>query len=343
MPDESSDDFYLSDISSKDKLWDVHRSNASVVSLLYAESNYQRYSDRIKKCSETLGFAFEAQDGGELKIRLRQARFCRVRHCPVCQWRRVLMWRARFFQAVPKIMDDYPSRRWIFLTLTVRNCPIAELKATLGQMNKAWERLSKRKQFPGIGFVRSVEVTRAWDCYDGLKYLGRHGKTWIVKWEEATHRKLRLEPTDEAHPHFHCLLFVSSSYFSGQNYISQEGWTELWKQCLRADYSPNVNVKAVKRAYGKVNTVSHAILETLKYTVKENDLMSDGTWLLELTRQLHKTRAVSVGGILKQYISEEEPEDLIHTEEEDTSESKSDVDIWFGWREMVNRYVKTER
>jgi plasmid rolling circle replication initiator protein Rep len=310
LPDES-DDFYLSDISPQDKPWDVHRSNAQAVSLLYAESNYQRYADRIKQCSEILGFAFEAQDSGELKIRLRQARFCRVRHCPVCQWRRAMMWRARFFQAVPKIMNDYPLERWIFLTLTVKNCPVDELKVTLGQMNKAWERLSKRKQFPALGFIKSMEVTRSVD--------------------------------GEAHPHFHCLMLVSRSYFSGAKYISQELWTELWQKSLRVDYTPIVNVKSVKPQFGKIYTISHALLETLKYTVKESDLMHDATWLQQLTKQLHKTRAVSVGGIFKQYISEEEPEDLIHLDDEGNVEPDSAVDIWFGWREMVQRYAKAER
>lgn len=309
MSDES-DCFYLSDISPQDKPWELHRSNASTVQLLYTGSDFQRYADRIEQCSKILGFAFEAQDSGELKIRLRQAKFCRVRHCPVCQWRRSLMWRARFFQAVPKIMNDYPAGRWLFLTLTVKNCPLEELKATLGQMNKAWVRLTQRKQFPALGFVKSTEVTRS--------------------------------NVGEAHPHFHCLLLVPSSYFSGQRYMTQELWTDLWQHALRVDYTPVVNVKAVKPQYGKTYTISHALLETLKYSVKESDLMHDAAWLQELTKQLHKTRAVSVGGVLKQYISEEEPEDLIHAEDEEDSESTSDVDVWFGWREMVKRYAKTE-
>jgi plasmid rolling circle replication initiator protein Rep len=342
LPDKS-DDSYLSDISSQDKPWDTHRSNAQAVALLYAEANYQRYADRIKQCSQLLGFAFEAQDSSDLKIRLRQAKFCRVRFCPVCQWRREMMWRARFFQAVPKIMNDHPNDRWICLTLTVKNCPIAELRVTLGQMNKAWVRLSQRKEFPALGFVKSVEVTRAWDCYDSSKFVGTHGKTWVAKWETEHHKMLRLEATDEAHPHFHCLLFVRKSYFTEPKYISQERWVELWKGALRVDYTPNVDVRAVKRAYGKTNTIGHAILETLKYSVKEADLIHDATWLQELTKQLHKTRAVSVGGILRQYISEEEPEDLIHAEDEENVEPDSAVDIWFGWREMVQRYVKTER
>ncbi|MGZ7278142.1 protein rep, partial [Streptococcus pyogenes] len=71
-------------------------------------------------------------------MRLRSAEFCRVRHCPVCQWRRSLMWQARFYQALPRIVADYPDSRWMFLTLTVRNCDIADLAETLTAMNAAF-------------------------------------------------------------------------------------------------------------------------------------------------------------------------------------------------------------
>ncbi len=309
MPDETgSSDLYLSDVSPSDKPWDTHRANAAAVQSLYEQTDLKRYATRIRECSKALGFAFQSNDAGELKLRLQQCICCRVRHCPVCQWRRSLMWRARFFQAVPKVIEAYPKHRWVFLTLTVRNCPLEELKATLTAMNKAWERLSKRKQFPGIGFVKSTEVTRS--------------------------------ANGEAHPHFHVLMLVSSRYF-GDQYIKQEEWRELWQHALRADYLPVVNVKAVKPRQGELtNGVAIALLETLKYGVKESDLMHDAAWLSELTKQLHKTRAVSVGGVLKDYLSEEEPEDLVHAEGEEPSEGESEVRVWFGWREMVKRYAK---
>lgn len=300
---------YLSDVSPQDKPWDIHRANASQVQALYQKSEFQRYAARIQECSQRLGFAFQAQDSGELKLRLQQAKFCRVRHCPVCQWRRVLKWRAKFFTAVPKVMEAYPNARWLFLTLTVRNCPVSELRATLGHMNKSWERLSKRKQFPALGFVRSAEVTRA--------------------------------PDGQAHPHFHCLLLVKSSYFSGQNYVTQAEWSELWQQSLRVDYLPIVDVRSVKPRYSKTATISHALLETLKYAVKPDDLLHDAVWLQEITKQLHKTRAVSVGGVLRDFIDEKEPDDLVHIDEEESeSESDSSTQVFFGWREMVSRYVK---
>jgi plasmid rolling circle replication initiator protein Rep len=313
MPTKGNDDLYLSELSPSDKPWDKHRANASQIKALYSGSDYQKYADRIHQCSQILGFALEAQDSGQLKFRLQQAKFCRVRHCPVCVWRRSLMWRARFLSTVPKVQEAYPSAKWVFLTLTVKNCPLVDLRATLKVMNDAWKRLSERKGFPALGFVRSTEVTRA---VDGT-----------------------------AHPHFHCLMLVPSSYFS-TGYIKQDRWRELWQQALRVDYLPVVNVKAVKprKEVGEgVDALAVAVLETLKYGVKESDLLHDAEWLHELTKQLHKTRAISVGGVLRDFLKEEEPEDLIHEEDSLEEERNTEVDIWFGWREMVRRYAKTEK
>jgi hypothetical protein len=180
-------------------------------------------------------------------------------------------------------------------------------------MNRAWNRLVQRKQFPAVGFVRSTEVTRG--------------------------------QAADAHPHFHCLLLVPSSYFGG-HYIKQAEWRELWQSVLKVDYLPVVNVKAVKPKPGDDLTqgVAIAILETLKYGVKVDDLISDQDWLIELTHQLHKTRAVAVGGVLKEFLSEEEPENLItNAEDTEVEVNNTDIDVWFGWREMVKRYIKTER
>ena len=48
------------------------------------------------------------------------------------------MWQARFYQSLPRIVADYPDARWMFLTLTVRNCAIGELGEMLNRMNAAF-------------------------------------------------------------------------------------------------------------------------------------------------------------------------------------------------------------
>ena len=162
------------------------------------------------------------------------------------------------FQKLEEIKTQYPTHRWVFLTLTVRNCDLVDLRDTLKDMNASWKRMSETVAFKnGIaGFIRTTEVTRE---------------------RMATCEHI---PTIT----LYCWL---PSYFSGKNYIKQPEWVEMWQKALRADYAPSVNVKTVKQfAEGQLDK---AICETLKYSVKPDDLIVSrdaGAWLHEMTRQV---------------------------------------------------------
>ena len=315
MPDTTGNSEYLSDLSPKDKPWDSHRAVADNVENLYRSARLDKYADRIQTCGKLLEFALRSDDQGDVGFKLQSAHFCRVRHCPVCQWRRSMKWQAKMFSAMPGINQAHPTHRWIFVTFTVRNCDLVDLRAVVDDMNKAFGRLSKLKAFPAIGWIKSLEVTRNAE-------------------------------TGQAHPHFHCLMLVDSKYFGGRNYIKQEEWRSLWQRCLRVDYLPVVNVKAVKPKKNKLtdelDDIGQAIVETLKYSVKEEDLVADEDWLAELTTQLHKTRAIAIGGVLKNFLKDEsDNDDLIHIEEKEEIEiEENKINIFFGWREVLKRYRK---
>ncbi|WP_159200380.1 protein rep, partial [Klebsiella pneumoniae] len=90
----------------------------------------------------------------------------------------------------------------------------------------------------------------------------------------------------------------------GKNYVKHERWVELWRDCLRVNYEPNIDIRAVKTKTGEVvanvaEQLQSAVAETLKYSVKPEDMANDPEWFLELTRQLHKRRFISTGGALK--------------------------------------------
>lgn len=298
----------LSEVSAKDKPWDKHRGNADTVSRHYAADGMDRYAERVSLCSQLLGFKLIPDRGeGEYKLKLANAFFCRVRHCPVCQWRRSLRWRAKAMKALPKLTEDHPKLRYLFLTLTLKNCPIQELRATLNHLNYGFRKLSRRKAFPGLGWLKSVEVTQ-----------GRDRTT--------------------AHPHLHILIAVKSTYFS-LDYMSQKEWCNLWRECLKVDYDPILHVKAIK-AKKSLNTILN---EVIKYQVKESDLVSDPGWFAELVRQMHGTRAVAVGGIFRDYFKdlEKEPEDLIG-EDEDSTEA-DEGKLFFGWRSSEKKYRQVEQ
>lgn len=306
----------LTDYSPTDKPWDIHKASCDDVSYIYAgAAEFERYAARMSECSGVLRFAWSIKDKstGEASLKLKQAQFCRVRHCPICQWRRSLMWQARFYQQLPKLLNDYPKARWLFLTLTVRNCDIKDLRLTITDMNKAWQRLKDRKEFKSIqGWIRTTEITR-----------GKDGT---------------------AHPHFHALIMVPPSYFK-KTYVSQARWVELWRDCMRLDYLPNVDVRAVKpRKDTSTQVLDGAIKETLKYSTKPSDMTASDTWFLELTRQTHKLRFIASGGTLKDVlkVEQESNNDLINTDTDTTSDTVDNQQIAFAWHESKRVYKRAK-
>lgn len=294
----------LSSISKRDSVWDTHRCNTKIVGHIYDHNpKYAKYAERIHNCSGWLKFGCN-ENGFVLK----QAFFCHVRLCPMCQWRKSLYWKAMMYKNLDKVRENYPTHRWLFLTLTVKNCPITELRATISDMNKSWQRLLKRKEFLGVidGWARATEVTRD-----------------------------KKNPNTHAHPHFHCILMVKPSYF-GKAYIKQQEWAELWRDCLGVDYMPMVDIRTVKPKNGSDTSydyaIKSAIAETLKYSTKPSDMIQDcgnsksREWFFELTKQVHKLRFMATGGALKNAIKAEKEitnQDMI-TANPDDEENKTD-------------------
>lgn len=213
------------------------------------------------------------------------------------------MWKAKAYKILPHVVADYPRYRWLFITLTVKNCQVEELRTTLDAINRAFKRLTELKAWPAKGWVKSVEVTK-----------GRDGIS--------------------AHPHLHILAMVAPSYFS-HGYLSKVKWVALWQQCLRIDYEPILDIRAI----AKQHDPKVIIPEILKYQVKEPDLVANREWFLELTRQLHNTRAVAIGGVLRKYMQEleEEPEDLIGKDEE--TDEIDEGSLSFRWQRESKKYL----
>jgi hypothetical protein len=196
------------------------------------------------------------------------------------------------------------------MTLTVRNCPLSELRATLKHMNDSWHRLLKRVEFDSNvqGWIRTTEVTQ-----------GRDGS---------------------AHPHFHVLMLMRPSYFT-HNYVKQARWAELWQECAGLDYTPVIDIRTVKARGGDSgeSPLRRAVMETLKYSVKPSDLTLSRDWLLELTAQVHKLRFIASGGVLKDVLreTEESDEDLMLLDGDGQS---GDPVLRFEWRRQAKRYVE---
>lgn len=302
----------LSDYSPKDSKWDTQRAITQAMSdFLYQAQRFEKWAERMNNCSRTLKFnEIVSPETGEIKPKLVNTFFCHCRHCQICDCRRSLVRMKRFKDYLPQLEKDHPKARWIFLTLTVPNCPVTELRATLGEMNKAWQRLIKRKEFkPVLGFIRRTEVT------------------------QEKNRK------DHAHPHFHCQLLVPSSMLGGKYYVKQSEWADLWRTSMRLDVNPVVDVRAIK------NGAMAGAVETLKafnYSMKVDDLINRTPhWILEYMKQVHKLRFIATGGVLKSALKKIEEdastEEMLHVDE-DKSGEVTEVKKTFTWRPSEKKY-----
>ena len=317
---------YLQDVSPRDKPWDIHKFAAEhVAGVFLRDAALAKQGARMRQCAGVLKFGMkQGEEGG--KLRLRRAHFCRVRVCPTCQWRRSLLWRARLYQALPAIIKANPQGRWLFLTLTVRNCYIPDLRETLQAMNKAWHRLVMRPEFAHVlGWLRTTEVTR-----------GRDGS---------------------AHPHFHVLLLVRPCML-GKEYVPQSRWAELWQECMRADYLPIVDIRAVRERpprkgsdedpfpvelpEGMSPGLARAILEVAKYSTKDADLLADDGWLICFARQVRGLRFIAAGGVLKDVLQfdAETNEDLLLQSVKKVEEVERKLVFW--WQSRERHYVLKE-
>jgi plasmid rolling circle replication initiator protein Rep len=310
--DKLKTDTPLAKVSPGDKPWDRHKGEALNMTTLFAAGNHEghyRYAERIDGCAQMLRLGWDGEAG---KTKLQAAFLCGVRWCPVCGWRRGLAWKARMHKALPAIKEAHRSGRWLFLTLTVRNVDASELRETLKAMGRGWQRMSQRKVWPALGSVRATEVTHS----DSV--------------------------TGDTHPHFHALLFVPHGYFISSGYLEHWDWVQLWRQAMRLDYDPTVRIQTVRpgRVRKKTETtLNDAIAETLKYALKPNDVVAFPDWFLQITDQLHATKSVNLGGVLRKYLNEDEPETAEMIEGDQESGGVTEKDSWFfAWRELVKQY-----
>lgn len=197
---------------------------------------------RLRSCCTTL--IYRAVDGGK---KLEHANFCRVRLCPICQWRRSLKTFSQAEHVIRAMCTDRPYR-FVLLTLTVRNVFGDMLSRTIDDLFDGWDRFSRLVEFKSAvrGWYRGLEVTHNFDAASG--------------------------DIGTFHPHFHVLLAVNPSYFTSRDYLSQAAWTELWRRSMRLDYVPVVDVRRVR------SIDSGAVAEVCKYAAKDADYIIPDDW-----------------------------------------------------------------
>jgi hypothetical protein len=169
-----------------------------------------------------------------------------------------------------QLFDHKPNLaegKWLFLTLTVRNCETWNLRKTLNKMTMAFQRMTRRHFWREnvLGAIRYTEVD-----------VGQS------------------EP-DTSHPHFHCLLLVRPSMFAGKNYMSEGRWADAWASALQEHYTPIVNVA---RLQGAPEEIRAQVVSLAGYSCKARTDEPNARWLITFAQQIRGLQLIQASGVL---------------------------------------------
>ncbi|ECU9195783.1 hypothetical protein CH171_24945 [Salmonella enterica subsp. enterica serovar Weltevreden] len=252
---------------------------------------------------------------------------CRSRHCQNCQRIKAFVWQEKMKEIFPDLISKYPNHKYLFITFTVKNPKLKNLKSVLICMSRAYAKMFQRKAFKKwfVGDIRSTEITR-----------GNSGE-------------------DEAHPHFHALICVHPTYFKGSNYMSADVWGQNWGECLEAEFKkegleynaadypkgfPRVDIRLAKSADRKTDITNKNITEhgeqlinyVLKYSVKGSDLLKNGkadAWFWEFDKQVKNIRMIAASGDIKKSLSKLERDQFDYYKEQEKIEKLISDDVNF--------------
>lgn len=241
--------------SGKPRKWEQHKADSLKLHELYTRlvqiDGCQKIIsptrlEQLAACGQDLHFVLD-KDGNK---KLARAYFCRMRLCPMCQWRRSLKLFGQVSRITAELDKQNPDVAYLFVTFTQKNVDGSELGAEITRLQNAFSIITAKhaakKKVPALAarFKRS--------------YLG------YIKSVEVTYNP----ETFTYHPHLHVVFAVRAGYFKSGNYLRKSDWIALWAELLSLNYAPQVDVKRIKGDKQK------AVAELAKYPAKTTSILN---------------------------------------------------------------------
>lgn len=308
----------------KERPWKMHKVNSLKLYELYKKalvSDENLLTESRMKSLEECGnnLLFSVNDKNEK--RLKGANFCRLRTCPMCNWRKSLKMFGQTNKIANKILEQNSSTRFLFVTFTVKNCSAEKLEETINLMNQGFKRLTDKS--------KGVKITEKF----------KNNMLGYIRAMEVTYNQEK----DTYHPHIHCIFAVKAQYFT-KGYIKKSEWQQIWGECCHTDYEPIVKVQTIK------NSTSKAVAEVAKYPVKMDEIANYQDEkkaikaLIVFTKILKGRRLITFGGVFAEArkllkLDDIETGDLVNLEDEQKENFQEIKKVLFKFRVKVGCYI----
>ena len=271
-----------------EKMTKLKKVSSEVVALAYgsmSDRSLREKSHIVRDCgSFVTGSIVEDKQTKKQIFKIEHANFCKVRLCPMCQWRRGAKMQTQMIQVFEYINQAYDfGVRYIFMTLTVPNPTADELSEKIDEMQKAWKVLTS-------DFRKMRRSMRGW--YRSL---------------EITHNK----KADTYHPHFHAIVAVDADYFtSPDKYITHDELLQAWRDAMDDQTITQVDIRAFKGT--SLKQMLKSVQEACKYIAKPSSMIytakeAPQIWLqytadtMEVVHHaIQRRRLIAFGGIIAQ-------------------------------------------
>lgn len=229
--------------------------------------------------------------------RVHRSNSCGNRFCPICTWNKAKKDAIMISVTMQGIREE-KDQEYIFLTLTAPNVEGAALKNEIDRFNQAFNKLFKRRNVKKVinGYIRKLEVTYNKERFI-TKEMYRNAKAYYEN------RGLSVGDNnpnyDTYHPHFHVIMAVNKSYFRSRDYIKQELWLDMWRECMDDMSITQVDIRKVRSSEKSENG---AILEVAKYSAKGNELYHSQSVFEIFYRALKGRQLITFNGLFKDYV-----------------------------------------
>lgn len=191
------------------------------IEMAYSKFNIDR-AEKLHHCWTHLEFykryGKTTEERLKKDMRLVYANSCKVRLCPACAWRRSL----KIFKVNKEIFNYIKSKektaKFIFLTLTLKNCYADELEQTIDLMLNAFNKMTRRKVIKQAwrGYIRTLEINYT-------------------------------QESNTFHPHLHILILTSKNYFNKGIYLKTEDYANLFGEICGVNYTPITYVELANK------------------------------------------------------------------------------------------------
>lgn len=281
---------------------------------LCSDLNYFEYANKTQRCAEQLEFL--TMESGEKQVR--DANFCHLRLCPMCNARREL--RADYL--MKKVMDKVCSvygAKFIFLRFDFLRTDGYNLGKDIKKLVKAWNRF--------INYQRVKRFIPGWFRSIGIKKS--RNKRWNGTYQLCVYAIFSVEPECFRHKR--------------ELYVEQLG--QLWKRVVGFDDGRIVRIEKTCDAAVKFAACAVSKSDFLDSCLPEQECVKA---VKDCTRALRWKRTTAYGGWMKSVAVELGAEnledgDLIHIGEETVTEEIADYIETYCWHYGVEDYVLAKR